>query len=126
MKEIFLFILICIHLLLLLCHLALLLKLVPYRMVWGGRIKSDKQMYRFETVSIIITILFTIVLLAKAGCLGIAVPQRPITISLWIMTVLYLVNTVGNLKSNNRIEQIIFAPLTIVLVISLLVILLGG
>lgn len=75
MKEISLFILISIHLVLLLFHLAVILKLVPYRLIWGGRLKSDKQMYQFESASVIFTVLFTIILFAKANCFWL--PQHP-------------------------------------------------
>ena len=37
---------------LLVFHFLILLKIVPYNIIWGGRLKSNKEMYRFETVSI--------------------------------------------------------------------------
>ena len=44
-------------------HFIILLKLIPYNLVWGGRLKSDKEMYRFEIFSILINALFVIVIL---------------------------------------------------------------
>lgn len=124
MIEFLLYILICIHFLFFVYHIAIVLKLVSYKMVWGGRLESDEQMYLFETVSIFILNLFTIVLLAKGNYLSISLPQQAITLSLWGMSTLYLLNTVGNLKSKSRIEQVIFAPLTLMILILLLIILL--
>lgn len=123
MIQISLSILICIHLLFLLFHTAVILKWFRYKMIWGGRLKTDQQMYLFESVSIVATSGFTIILLAKAGYLGISLPQQLIEILLWIMAVLYFINTLGNLKSNSWTERIIFAPLTLLMLILLLIIL---
>jgi hypothetical protein len=39
-------------------HFCIILKIIPRKIVWGNRLKSDKEMYRFETLSIIINIFF--------------------------------------------------------------------
>ena len=38
-------------------HLCIMLKIVPYEISWGGRLKNDTEMYVFETISIIINLL---------------------------------------------------------------------
>ena len=48
-------------------HLIILLKLIPYNLVWGGRLNSDKEMYRFEIFSILIKLLFVIVILVQGS-----------------------------------------------------------
>lgn len=101
----------------LLLHFLMLLKIIPYNLVWGGRLKTDKEMYRFEIFSILINSLFIIVVLMKANFLSIGIERKIITYALWLMTGLFLLNTLGNALSKNKLEQRLFTPLTILLAI---------
>ncbi|MGG9964787.1 hypothetical protein [Ferruginibacter sp. SUN106] len=101
----------------LILHFIILLKLIPYHLVWGGRLKSDKEMYRFEIFSILINSLFVIVVLVQAGFLSIDIPGKIITYALWLMTGLFLLNTSGNAISKNKLEKRLFTPVTILLAI---------
>ena len=112
--------------LLLILHFIILLKIIPYNLVWGGRLKSDKEMYRFEIFSIIINSLFIIVVLAKANLFMIAIPKRIINYALWLMAGLFLLNTIGNAVSKNKLEQRVFTPITILLTIFSLILALSN
>lgn len=101
----------------LILHICVLLKIVPYSIVWGGRLKTDTEMYRFETVSILINLLFLFIVLVQSHFLTIDFPKKTMTIILWVMTVLFLFNTLGNATSKNKIEQKLFTPITIILTI---------
>lgn len=101
----------------LILHFIILLKLIPCNLVWGGRLKSDKEMYRFEIFSILINSLFVIVILMQMSFLTIDIPRKIITYALWLMTVLFLLNTLGNVTSRNKLEQRLFTPVTILLAI---------
>jgi len=98
-------------------HFIILLKLIPYNLVWGGRLKSDKEMYRFEIFSILINSLFVIVVLVQGGFLTIDISRKIITYALWLMTGLFLLNTLGNAISKNKLEKRLFTPVTILLAI---------
>ena len=98
-------------------HFGVILKIVPYKIVCGGRLKSDTEMYRFEIVSILINFVFLFIILVQSGMLFVAVPQKIMTVVLWIMAALFLFNTFGNAVSKNRIERWVFTPLTIILTI---------
>jgi hypothetical protein len=98
-------------------HFGVILKIVPYNIVWGGRLKSDTEMYRFEIVSILINFVFLFIILVQSGMLFVAVPQKIMTVVLWIMAALFLFNTFGNVVSKNRMERLLFTPLTIILTI---------
>ncbi len=111
------FVLLILLSLFLIMHFMILLKIIPYNLDWGGRLKSDKEMYRFEIVSIIVNSLFVIIILVQANFLAINIPKKIITYALWLMTVLFLLNTLGNAISKNKLEQRLFTPLTIILVI---------
>lgn len=98
-------------------HFIVLLKLIPYNHVWGGRLKSDKEMVRFEIFSILMNSLFVIVILVQASFLTIDIPKKIITYALWLMTGLFSLNTLGNVTSKNKLEQRLFTPITILLAI---------
>lgn len=101
----------------LILHFIILIKLVPYNLVWGGRLKSVKEMYRFEIFSILINSLFVIIILVQGHFLTIDIPKKIITYALWLMTGLFLLNTLGNVTSKNKFEQRLFTPITILLAI---------
>ena len=101
--------------LIVLFHLAILTRLVPFDIVWGGRLKDTAQMRRFEAVSILANVLMIGVVAIRGGYLPVRVPTRIITILLWLMGALFVLNTVGNLASVNMWERLIFTPLTAVL-----------
>jgi hypothetical protein len=103
--------------LLLLFHLLVLFKIIPYKIVWGSRLNTDADMYRFEIVSLILNVIFLVIILIKAKLLAINLPGLLINILLWAMVALFLLNTVGNLQSKNKTEKIIFTPITILLLI---------
>ena len=107
-------------------HFIILLKLIPYNLVWGGRLKSDKEMVRFEIFSILINTLFVIVILVQGSFLTIDIPKKIITYTLWLMIGLFLLNTLGNLTSKNKLEQRLFTPITILLAIFSLILALAN
>ena len=101
----------------LLLHFSILIKIIPYNLVWGGRLKSEKEMVRFEIFSILINSLFVIITLTQMSLLTIDIPKNVITYSLWLMTGLFLLNTLGNVTSKNKLEKRLFTPVTILLAI---------
>ena len=101
----------------LLLHFSILIKIIPYNLVWGGRLKSEKEMVRFEILSILINSLFLTVTLTQMSLLTINMPKNVITYSLWLMTGLFLLNTLGNVTSKNKFEKSFFTPITILLAI---------
>ncbi len=98
-------------------HFLVLLKVIPYSIVWGGHLKSDREMYRFEIISILVNSIFLVLILIQSGILTYEFPQRIMTIMLWFMSGLFLLNTIGNLMSKNRMEKIFFTPVTIILTV---------
>ena len=103
-------------------HLLVLIKVVPYSIVWGGRLKSDSDMYKFEIVSLILNVFFLFVILLKSSYLNINVHQDILTGILWVMAILFLINSIANLFSKDKLEKIIFTPITVVMTILTLII----
>ena len=96
-------------------HCSILLKIVPYQMVWGGRLKSDQEMYRFEFISIIINMVLLFFIIIYSNLLDIGMPGQVSRIILWFMTIVFVLNTFGNAVSKNKWEQRLFTPLTILM-----------
>ncbi len=57
------------------------------------------------------------IVLIRAGYFKLKINPVIIKIALWIMAFLFLLNTIGNLFSENDFEKIAFTPLTLILAI---------
>ena len=86
-------------------HTLILLKIVPYEMVWGGKLKTDAEMYLFEILSIVINAFFILVLLQKAPFIKSFLAKKSISIILWIFFALFVLNTIGNVFSKTTFEK---------------------
>jgi len=96
-------------------HVLVLTGIIPYKIVWGGRLESTTDMIRFEVVSIGINLLMLATVANKSGYLNWGKSKQWVRIGLWIMVVLFSINTLGNLVAINIWEKIIFTPLTLLL-----------
>ncbi len=96
-------------------HLLVLAGIIPYKIVWGGRLENTTDMIRFEVVSIGLNLFMLAIVANKAGYLNWGKSKQWIRIGLWIMVVLFSINTLGNLVAINIWEKIIFTPLTLLL-----------
>jgi hypothetical protein len=96
-------------------HLLILLRVIPFEMVWGGRLKNASQMLSFETVSIVINLIMLAGVGVYAGILQLKINPMVIKAGFGIMFVLFLLNTIGNLSSENEWEKMVFTPLTLLL-----------
>lgn len=95
-------------------HGLILVKVVPYKIAWGGRLKSDSQMYVFEILSILINLFLSWILLIKANVLSDILPPQTVDIILWVFLLLFVANTIGNLFAKTVIEKY-FSLLTLLL-----------
>lgn len=93
-------------------HLCILFKVIPYDITWGGRLTNDTEMYTFEIISISIITLLCGTLLMRGGYVKQFVSQRFTSIVLWIFFVLFALNTVGNLLAATLFEKF-FSLLTL-------------
>lgn len=93
-------------------HLSIMLKIIPYEITWGGRLKSDSEMYVFETVSIVVNLFLVFVLLIKGNYLSEIIPMKIVNILLWVFLFLFGLNTIGNIVAETNFEKF-FALLTL-------------
>ena len=97
-------------------HIAIIAKVIPYNIAWGGRLQNDQEMYVFEAVSILINAFLGLVLRMKANYIKFRFREKAINIILWIFLVLFVLNTIGNLFAKTNFEKS-FAVLTFVFAI---------
>ena len=86
-------------------HLSVLVKLIPYDKTWGGRLQNDSEMYVFETISILINLFLGFVLLMKGDYIKSHLRHKTIDIILWVFIALFALNTVGNLFAETNFEK---------------------
>lgn len=115
MKELALLGLIGIYSLTIVFHILVLMKVIPYKIVWGSKLKTDSDMFKLETVSVILNIFFLLIILSISNYIPFSINERVLTVLLWLMAVLFLFNTVVNMLSKNKLEKLIFTPVTIIL-----------
>ncbi len=108
-------ILIVLFSLILIFHFLIVFGIIPYQNVWAGRLKSHEEMLKFESFSIILNIIFISVVLVKANWINIKVPKKAINVLLWIMAIVFALNTIGNLFAIGSLEKYIATPVTFLL-----------
>ena len=86
-------------------HLCIVVKIIPYEISWGGRLKSNSEMYIFESISILINLFLIFVLLIKGKYLTEIIPMKIVNFSLWIFFVLFGLNTIGNILAKTNFEK---------------------
>ena len=94
-------------------HLCIITKIIPYEITWGGRLQNDSEMYVFETISIIINLFLGFVLLMKGGYIKFYFKQSVVNVILWIFLILFVLNTIGNIIAKTNFEKA-FAVLTLI------------
>lgn len=95
-------------------HIFVLVGIIPFDVVGGGRIKSRQQMYQLETIALSVNCLLIFVLLIKGKFIREYLSSRHINWLLKIFGFFFLLNAIGNLFSSSSWEQFVFAPLTLV------------
>ena len=93
-------------------HLCILLRIIPYEITWGGRLKNDSEMYVFETASIIVNIILGLTLLIKGNYIKQIISLKMVNIILWMFLILFGLNTIGNIFAKTNFEKI-FSILTL-------------
>ncbi len=104
-------------------HICIVLKIIPYNITWGGRLKNDSEMYVFETVSIAINFFLSWVLLMKGGFVKFKFSRKAIRIILWVFVLVFTLNTIGNIFAKTNLEKF-FIVLTFISAVAITFVLL--
>lgn len=94
-------------------HLLVITGIIPYTIVWGGRLQTQREMILFESVSIIVNALLISVVYIKWKPIQPGL-RKTATVILWLFAVLFFLNTIGNLMAKATLETIVFTPLTFI------------
>jgi len=86
-------------------HVCIITKLIPYNITWGGRLENDKQMYVFESLSILINLFLISVLWIKNRSINHRFSQKLLNNILWAFFTLFLINTIGNIFAKTNFEK---------------------
>jgi hypothetical protein len=96
---------------------------------WGGRHhgRLPDKLRVGSGVAAVILLLAALIVLAKGGLVGWSpIPESWLTAATWALAGFLALNTLGNLSSESRIESIVFAPTTAILVVLLVVVAFTG
>ena len=99
-------------------HILVLLRVLPADIVWGGAIQnSTTSLFPLEMISLLVTLLLAVVIAAKAGYIKPSRFQAVVNIGVWVVFAILLLSMVGNFASGVVFENLIFAPIAVVLAI---------
>jgi hypothetical protein len=102
--------------LLLVFHVLVLLGLMPSNIIWGGQADgSPSSLMALEWGALLVTALFGILIAAKVDYIKAGRFRIIATVGVWIVFAYLLLNTVVNLVSAVSFENVIFAPITLIL-----------
>lgn len=101
---------ICIFGLLVIFHLAaitgvVLLDYVPLDFLWGGILQTREQFLRFEMLSLGVQIVCLFLTLVRADYLKLPRLHAIAHLGMWVIVVIFAVNTVGNLLAKTTFEK---------------------
>ncbi len=96
-------------------HLLVIMHLIPSTIVWGGRLENQQELLKFESISIALNVFFLLIMLIVYGSIKFKVQPIILCVLLWLMSGLFVLNTIGNLLAKSSIETMIFTPVTLLL-----------
>lgn len=94
--------------------------LLPKTIVWGGRISEPNQVVRAELGSIAMLLVAAAVVIMRWHSLAHGSPNIVAAVGVWVLMVLFTLNTVGNVFAKTRFERVVFTPLTLLLALLML------
>jgi hypothetical protein len=110
--------------LLILFHLSIVIgivifNIVPIDFLWGGRMETKEQLLGFEIISLIITALCLFIIMIKSEKVKIPGLMRAAEIAVWILVILFFLNTIGNIFAKTTFERYFVIPTGILAILCL-------
>ena len=87
---------------------------VPVDYLWGGRMETKEQLMKFEIASLLVMALCFILVLLRRNNTKYPKIQKVLTILFWLLSLLFLLNTIGNFLAKTYFEKF-FAIATLLL-----------
>lgn len=101
-------------------HILIVLNILPYDFVWGGRLKSQEDLIIFETISLLVQTVFILIVAVKLGYFLKGRFKKTVNVGLWTMFGIMVLNSAGNAASNSDLEKLLMTPLTVLLALLVL------
>ena len=98
-------------------HTLILTGVIPYGIVWAGKISTDAEMRKLEVVSILVNAFAILIMVLKADYIKHKIPAKILKAIIWLLAVLFSLNTIGNLFAESGFELYFFTPLTFILAV---------
>jgi hypothetical protein len=98
-------------------HIMVLAGALPSSIVWGGPGKHSGDVALLESVALVVTLLFGLVVAARASFIGPRPPRTFILAAMWVVVAYLALNVAGNLTSTSAFERAVFAPFSILMVL---------
>jgi len=86
-------------------HLLIILQIIPFNIVWGGKIESIDTIYVLEGVALVIMVFLGVVIAMKNRIIKPIFTDKTIKRILLIFAFFFMFNTVGNLLAETSIEK---------------------
>jgi len=94
-------------------QILVVIQVIPYNIVWAGKLKTVQEMYVFETISISLNIFLLWVIFQKANVTVRLIAEKYLNFILWLFVLVFALNTLGNLFAENTLELILGTLLTL-------------
>lgn len=96
-------------------HLLVIAGIVPYTIVWAGKIQNRQQMLRMEAVSVLVLSLAVVLVMLRIGYLQWI--ENPLVLQggMWLLFAFFSLNTLGNMTAKSRLEKYGFGSLTLLI-----------
>jgi len=95
-------------------HTLVLTGMIPYTIVWAGKIESLQDMKRLEVISICINFFLIIPFLLKARYIPNKIPNKILNAIILLLAVFFSLNTIGNLFAKSKFELFFFTSITFI------------
>lgn len=100
-------------------HLIVILGIVffdyaPNKFLWGGRMETIDELLKFEIISLVGSVFCVIIILIRFKSRKSSIFFYFSRVTLWLISILFMFNTAGNLMAESRFEKV-FALLTVIL-----------
>jgi len=84
----------------------ILFNYVPIDYLWGGRMQTKEELLVFEIISMAIMGICAWVVLVHSGKINMPRLRGFATVILWILVVLFVLNTIGNIVAKTNFEKL--------------------
>jgi hypothetical protein len=105
-------------------HLSIIIGIVAFNFVpvdflWGGRMETKEQLLGFEFISLIVMALCFLIVLIRSEKVKLQKLMRAAVIAIWILFILFFLNTIGNFFAKTTFERFLGIPTGILAILCL-------